>query len=126
MITEPIVTTDQMKKLEEHFNEKGLSYFDMMTNAGVNAAKEIIAICKEKKLKDIRILFLTGIGNNAGDAFVSAKYLADRGYDVSVFLNKKKLKTHLAQKAYFLMTENSDIKVYKEFEIGRASCRERV
>lgn len=119
MITEPIVTTDQMKKLEEHFNEKGLSYFDMMTNAGVNAAKEIIAICKEKKLKDIRILFLTGIGNNAGDAFVSAKYLADRGYDVSVFLNKKKLKTHLAQKAYFLMTENSDIKVYKEFATDR-------
>lgn len=115
MITEPIVTNSQMRKLEENFNEKGLSYFKMMSNAGVNAAKEIISICNERKMKDIKILFLAGIGNNAGDAFVSAKYLADKGYKVSVFLSKRKLKTHLAQKSYFLMTENDDIKVYKEF-----------
>lgn len=78
-----IVTAEQMKKLERNASEAGLSYYDMMENAGIAAAESISAkIAPREK----RVLVFAGKGNNGGDGFVVARLLAQAGANVKVVL----------------------------------------
>lgn len=78
-----LVTTAEMKSLERAANDGGLSYDTMMENAGRATA---LAIREEIPTTAARILVLVGPGNNGGDGLVAARYLAEWGYPVTVYI----------------------------------------
>lgn len=66
-----MITSTQMKKMEDSC---GIPKLQLMENAG----RGIFNVLKEKfDLKDKKILIAAYHGNNGGDGFVAARYLAD-------------------------------------------------
>ncbi len=83
-----IVTTQQMQSAEKAANAAGLSYDQMMEKAGHAVAEAIEA---EFEIAGVRVLVLVGPGNNGGDGLVVARYLAQMGAIVSVYVWKRNL-----------------------------------
>ena len=77
-----IVTAAQMKALEHAADSAGLSYRQMMENAGQAA---FAAIRQTYPQHDTAVVF-AGKGNNGGDGFVVARLLAAAGKRVRVIL----------------------------------------
>ena len=69
------VTAAQMKEIERRADAAGLSYYQMMENAGSGAYK---IICERYPDADRYIIF-TGKGNNGGDGCVVARLAAKDG-----------------------------------------------
>ena len=78
-----ILTTQQSKELDkisiEDFN---INSIDLMENAGKSIAQKSIQLLL--KIKKPSIIVISGFGNNGGDAFVSARMLYDKGYNVKI------------------------------------------
>lgn len=79
------ITCDQMKFLEKRADESGLSYYQMMENAG-SAATALILKEWGHAVSGSEFLLFCGKGNNGGDGFVAARLLADQGGEVTVIL----------------------------------------
>ncbi|GIK39599.1 MAG: bifunctional ADP-dependent (S)-NAD(P)H-hydrate dehydratase/NAD(P)H-hydrate epimerase [Chloroflexota bacterium] len=78
-----IVTTQQMQAAEKAADAAGLSYEQMMENAGHAVAE---AIAAHFDISGVRVLVLVGPGNNGGDGLVVARYLAQMGATVTVYV----------------------------------------
>jgi NAD(P)H-hydrate epimerase len=76
-----IVTVEEMRALEANADYFGVSYGELMENAGRKAAESIIA-----RYKPCMALVVCGTGNNGGDGFVVARLLAQAGYSMLVLL----------------------------------------
>lgn len=74
--TPQIVTCAEMKEIEKRASEGGLSYYQMMENAGVGAAEFIVS---RIPAKGKQVLVFCGKGNNGGDGFVVARILHEHG-----------------------------------------------
>ncbi|WP_058305781.1 bifunctional ADP-dependent NAD(P)H-hydrate dehydratase/NAD(P)H-hydrate epimerase [Gracilibacillus massiliensis] len=77
-----IVTAEEMYEIDRYAIEKGgIAGKLLMENAGSQVAHQI------KKAYDInqRIAIVVGSGNNGGDGFVIGRYLAEYGFDVTLF-----------------------------------------
>ena len=102
---EHFVTCGQMKILERRADEDGLSYYQMMENAGTAAALAImerigsgfppvavaeapsgIAAMSVKHERRHQALIFCGKGNNGGDGFVVARKMSESGFCVHVIL----------------------------------------
>lgn len=77
------VTSAQMKEIERAADAEGLSYYQMMENAGSGAA-EIVAL--DQPVSGKKVLILCGKGNNGGDGFVVARKLVKQGAQVRLVL----------------------------------------
>lgn len=88
-----------MKTIEAYSDSHGVSYRQLMENAGAAAAEKICRIASETDLSD-GILILCGKGNNGGDGFVTAKNLYDVGLNVTVVLANGEPSTELAAIEY--------------------------
>ena len=75
------VTVAQMKQIEHDADAAGLSYTQMMENAGQEAARVLL----EKKDFHTTAIFC-GTGNNGGDGFVLARALHETGKQVRIVL----------------------------------------
>ncbi len=80
-----ILSVDEMRALEQAADAAGHSYARMMELAGQAVAR---AILKRWPVKSRRVLILVGPGNNGGDGLVAARYLADAGGIVTVYLSR--------------------------------------
>lgn len=78
-----IVTSSEMKQIEQDANARGLSYCSMMENAGVAAAQSVV---QQVGGTAARVLVFAGRGNNGGDGFVAARHLHYTGAKVKVVL----------------------------------------
>ena len=79
-----IVTADQMRRMETACVEAGVSLDRLMENAGLAVAQAV-----RDRLGDPRgrnVLVLVGPGNNGGDGFVAARYLASSGAGVTAYV----------------------------------------
>lgn len=76
------VTAAEMKQLEQQADAAGLSYRQMMENAGAAAARLALRAVPEAKSAAI----FCGKGNNGGDGFVAARHLANVGLAVRLYL----------------------------------------
>ena len=78
-----LVSVAEMIAVEKAADADGLSYEAMMENAGLELAKSITAHSQgiEKSL-----FALVGRGNNGGDTLVACAHLAEKGWEVGVFL----------------------------------------
>lgn len=84
------VTSAQMKEIERRADEAGLSYDQMMENAGIGAAEQIAS---KAPVAGKRVLIFCGKGNNGGDGFVVAKKLTEKGASVKLILAEGEPKT---------------------------------
>jgi NAD(P)H-hydrate epimerase len=84
------VTSAQMKEIERSADEAGLSYYQMMENAGIGAAEYMAA---EFPVSGKKVLIFCGKGNNGGDGFVAARELHEIGASVKLVLVEGEPKT---------------------------------
>lgn len=78
-----ILTSAQMKELERRADAAGLSYRQMMENAGAAAAR---LIASRETLSGKEALIFVGSGNNGGDGYVVARLLHEAGAQVRLLL----------------------------------------
>jgi hydroxyethylthiazole kinase-like uncharacterized protein yjeF len=74
-----ILSTAAMQAAEAAAFAAGVSQDALMDRAGLAVAREVWRLGGDRP-----ILVLAGVGNNGGDAYVTARYLADWGGDVRV------------------------------------------
>ena len=84
-----IVTAAQMKEIERAGNAHGLSYLQMMENAGMAAYAEL----QKQFPQPSRLLVVCGKGNNGGDGFVIARAAEKDSWNVTVLLAEGEPKT---------------------------------
>jgi NAD(P)H-hydrate epimerase len=75
------VSVEEMRALEANADFFGVSYGELMENAGRKSAETILA-----RYKQCKVMVICGTGNNGGDGFVVARFLAQAGYQVLVIL----------------------------------------
>lgn len=81
-----IVTVEQMKSIEKAADRDGLTYDQMMENAGHAIAEAIRR--RWPALAGKRVVVLVGSGNNGGDGLVAADLLAESGAQIAAYLVK--------------------------------------
>ncbi len=81
-----LVTVEQMKAIEKAADAKGVSYAQMMENAGRAVAEAVQE--RVGDLAEVKITVLAGPGNNGGDGLVAGRLLAEAGATVSIYLSK--------------------------------------
>ncbi len=93
MVAVKIISVEKSRILEQKANEGGLSYAQMMENAGRLTAREIlrVALGGRKSLEGTRIVVLVGPGNNGGDGLVAAHYLCEMRALVSCYIWQRKI-----------------------------------
>jgi NAD(P)H-hydrate epimerase len=82
------VSVKQMKELESQADQGGLSYEQMMANAGLGLAQVVQR--RYFRRPSCKVLGLVGSGNNGGDTLVALKYLAGWGWQTKAYLVKKR------------------------------------
>ncbi|MEW5868975.1 MAG: NAD(P)H-hydrate dehydratase [Chloroflexota bacterium] len=78
------VSVAQMVAIEREAHATGLTYDQMMENAGRGLAEVILD--EYGFLEEEGILGLVGSGNNGGDALVALSYLAEQGWPVRAYI----------------------------------------
>lgn len=79
-----LVTVKEMQAIEREADANGLTYQEMMENAGTNLARTVND--RYSSLRQGGVLGLVGSGNNGGDTLVALAWLADQGWPVSAYL----------------------------------------
>jgi len=79
-----IVTSEQMRLIEQRSEEAGVSTDELMENAGLAVARSVRR--ELGSLVGAHVMVLVGRGNNGGDGLVIARRLRSWGCSVSVFL----------------------------------------
>ncbi len=81
-----LLTSEEMKQVEQFTAKYGLSYQRMMENAGAACARNIRNIIEGQNTPKRNVAVVCGKGNNGGDGFVVARKMAENGYNVCVIL----------------------------------------
>lgn len=89
-----ILTPDEIRTEENRAFENGLSYEQMMENAGKGCAEHILKNYPDKN----NIVVICGKGKNGGDGFVIARYLSLAGKNVKVLRAFSALSDSLSEK----------------------------
>lgn len=109
-----LVSVAEMRDIEEEANEKGLSYSQLMENAGKNLG--IIIEEQYKSYRDQGIIGLIGSGNNGGDALVALDYLAKKGWSTAAYIIKQRvpgdpLVSRLSNGKIFCLENDPDLNI---------------
>ena len=86
-----IVTSKQMKQIEQNSIQYQMSYLRLMENAGCAAARFILETLRA--VSGLNCVVFCGKGNNGGDGFVVARKLSEQGANVTVVLADGEPKT---------------------------------
>jgi len=82
-----LVTTNQMRDLDRRtIEEFGVPGEVLMDRAGAGVADVVCYLARMCGYRDPSVLLIAGRGNNGGDAFVAARYLAERRIQCEVWL----------------------------------------
>lgn len=73
-----VVSVASMRRIEAAADASGLSYGQMMENAGRAAAARALSILAERGDADARVTVLVGPGNNGGDGLVAGRVIAEQ------------------------------------------------
>src|SRR5687768_8458717 len=83
-----LVTVSQMQSIEKEADAGGLTYDQMMENAGQGLADIILALFIDEV--EPEVVGLVGPGNNGGDTLVAMTALLTPGWKASAYLVKRK------------------------------------
>ncbi len=81
-----VYTCEQMRVIEENADVNGLSYVQMMENAGNACADKIHSVLSGMGGVSKSVAIVCGSGKNGGDGYVIARNLSERGYVVKLIL----------------------------------------
>ncbi|MEE1012175.1 MAG: NAD(P)H-hydrate dehydratase [Acutalibacteraceae bacterium] len=107
-----VVTSKQMYNAECNAVERGISFTQLMENAGQACAKIIRKKFSLERNSHKKILVLCGKGKNGGDGFVIARALWEYGCDVTVMLACGEPKAEDSVEMYSLV-EATSIEIIK-------------
>lgn len=79
-----VLTVENTRKVEQLANEGGISYLQLMENAGSYCARIIRKTFENSNKRNA--LVICGKGRNGGDGFVIARKLFESGYSVTVMM----------------------------------------
>ena len=79
-----VLTVEETRKVERLANEYGVSYMQLMENAGAYCARIIRKTFENTNKRNV--LVVCGKGRNGGDGFVIARKLYENGYNVTVMM----------------------------------------
>jgi hydroxyethylthiazole kinase-like uncharacterized protein yjeF len=85
-----LVSVSEMKAIEQEADASGLTYAEMMENAGRGLAEIILDEMADEE--GLEVLGLVGPGNNGGDTLVALGQLANEGFKTRAYLIKRKAK----------------------------------
>ena len=85
-----LVSVSEMRAIEREADASGLTYAEMMENAGRGLAEVILDSVEESGM--LEVLGLVGPGNNGGDTLVALEHLAQEGFKTRAYLVKRKVK----------------------------------
>ena len=83
-----IVTAEEMRSLEGQSLRNGGSVDDLIDKAGFAVAQKAREFMGD--IRGLQILILVGSGNNGNDGLVAARYLADWGSQVTIYLTSSR------------------------------------
>lgn len=83
-----LVTVSQMQAIEKEADASGLTYDQMMENAGQGLADIILGLYIEEG--EGEVVGLVGAGNNGGDTLIALSALAAEGWKARAYLVKRK------------------------------------
>ena len=83
-----LVTVSQMQAIEREADAYGLTYDQMMQNAGQGLADTLLELYTGEE--ELEIVGLVGAGNNGGDALVALTALVTEGWKAKAYLAKRK------------------------------------
>ena len=107
------ITAAEIRELEDKSEASGISKLQLMENAG----KKISEILQEKiGLEGKKILIACYHGNNGGDGFVAARYLADVCEVDVLFLGDKENMKPLARVNYATLSKKYDIQLFSDYD----------
>lgn len=108
------MTAEEIRELEKKSEAAGVSKLQLMENAG----KKIYEIMAEKLgLEGKKVLIACYHGNNGGDGFVAARYLADVCEVDVLFLGDKEKMKSKARVNYALLSKRYDIQQFTDYDI---------
>ncbi len=85
-----LVTVAEMRAIEQESDASGLSYAQMMENAGWGLAQAVLDLPFFSE-EGGEVLGLVGPGNNGGDTLVALAHLAERGWEARAYLVRRKI-----------------------------------
>jgi len=105
-----MISGREIKVLDINSEYYGVPAYSLMENAGKGVSD---FINKDLEYKKKKILIISGIGNNGGDGFVAARYLA-KNHDITLFLTgkEKDIKTKIAKKNFKKLKQTKNVFVY--------------
>ena len=110
-----LLTSDEMKQVEQYAAKYGLAYQRMMENAGSACVRNIRNIIEGNDRPQKRnVVVVCGEGNNGGDGFVIARKLDENGYNVVIVLAAGYPKSQEATYMYKLS--------FQQFNMGYGSA----
>lgn len=109
------VTAAEMKEIERKAAEDGLSYEQMMENAG----RAVADFVQEKQPVLRTAAIFVGKGNNGGDGLVAARYLRERGVRAAVILVEGKPKSEQARANLAKLDEKTPIWPIEELQMDQ-------
>ncbi len=115
-----VYTCEQMRVIEENADVKGLSYVQMMENAGNACADRIHSVINGLGGLSKSVCILCGSGKNGGDGYVIARNLSDRGYSVRLILVDGMPKAYESKMMYSYLEEKPVM--VSDLEQNYASC----
>ena len=83
-----LVTVTQMQEIEKEANTKGLTFDQMMENAGHSLAGVVLDLFVDEI--EPEVVGLVGPGNNGGDTLIALTALAQAGWKARAYLVKRK------------------------------------
>ena len=83
-----LVTVEQMKSIEQEADADGLSYDEMMQNAGQGLAEVVLDLFEDEP--EPEVLGLIGPGNNGGDTLLALTHLVKKDWKAQAYLVKRK------------------------------------
>lgn len=114
-----IVTSKQMKQIEQNSTQYQMTYLQLMENAGCAAARYIVDTLHS--VSDLKCVVFCGKGNNGGDGFVVARKLTEQGAAAIIVLTSGEPKTEDAQHMLELAKE-AGVPVYAFEEDTELIC----
>lgn len=109
------VTAAEMKEIERKAAEDGLSYEQMMENAG----RAVADFVQEKQPVLRTAAIFVGKGNNGGDGLVAARYLRERGVRAAVILVEGEPKSEQARANFAKLDEKTPIWPIEELQMDQ-------
>ena len=105
------ITVKQMMQIEENGHQMGFFRKLMMENAGAATARHIINTYSDLASKKVTVF--AGLGNNGGDAFVTARHLTGFGCRPTVVLlgHPDKIKTEESKSNWKLLEKMNSVNI---------------